>query len=209
MHPDERGQDRAALAASVADPGHGSYSVERRIVHRDGQTVWCHVVGALVKDAAGQPLFALAMLHDLSALRSVEQRLAAEHAEREDVVAALSSLVPRATLELTAADIAQTVMTIEGVDMAAVLDLTNERAVTLALIAPSGAPAHVGEELPPDRTRYLQERAALGPWTSLWDHARTEYLRTWVAVGMRASAYVRRRTAIGSSRSRRGQHDGW
>ena len=190
VHPDERGQDRAALAASMLHPGHGSYSVERRIVHRDGQTVWCHAVGALVKDAAGQPLFALAMLHDLSALRSVEQRLAAEHAEREDVVAALSSLVPRVTLELTAADIAQTVMTIEGVDMAAVLDLTNERAVALALIAPSGAPAHVGEELPPDRTRYLQERAALGPWTSLWDRPRTEYLRAWVAVGMRASAYL-------------------
>jgi PAS domain S-box-containing protein len=190
VHPEERGEDRAALAGSVVDPDFGSYSVERRLVRRDGQTVWCHAVGALVKDAAGQPLFALAMLHDLTAIKSVEQRLAAEHAEREDVMAALSSLVPRATLELTAADIAQTVMTIEGVDMAAVLDLTNEHAVALALIAPPEAPAHVGETLPPDRTQYLQERAARGPWTALWDRARTDYQRAWVAAGMQASAYL-------------------
>jgi PAS domain S-box-containing protein len=52
--------------------------VERRYVHKDGSTVWGHIAGTVVRDAAGAPLCTMAIVNDVSALkralRTSEQR---------------------------------------------------------------------------------------------------------------------------------------
>ena len=54
-----------------------TYTVEKRYVHKDGHEVWVEVAASRVDDAAGQPLYGIRVVRDISARRKAEdhQRL--------------------------------------------------------------------------------------------------------------------------------------
>ncbi|CAN5194726.1 hypothetical protein BH10PLA2_BH10PLA2_10080 [soil metagenome] len=64
-----------------------SYSEEKRDIRKDGSLVWIHVSVSLQRDAAGEPLHAIAILQDISIRKQLEEELrqakeAAEAANR-------------------------------------------------------------------------------------------------------------------------------
>ncbi|WP_447977089.1 PAS domain S-box protein [Candidatus Nitrospira bockiana] len=53
-----------------------TYSIEKRYVRPNGRPVWCHVTASVVRDAAGRPLYFLAVVEDISNRKRVEEALA-------------------------------------------------------------------------------------------------------------------------------------
>ena len=49
--------------------------VEKRYRHKDGRLVWTNLTASLIRDAAGAPLYTVAMVEDVTARRELQQRL--------------------------------------------------------------------------------------------------------------------------------------
>jgi diguanylate cyclase (GGDEF)-like protein len=73
LHPDDRERVLAAFAATHrgAPPFDGEY----RLIARDGRTVWVHDAAVLVRDDAGEPLYAQGYMIDITARREAEASL--------------------------------------------------------------------------------------------------------------------------------------
>ena len=73
-HPDDLPLDedqlRRALAGEI-----DHYAMEKRYLHKAGHTVWVQVTVALIRDAAGAPDYLIAVVQDISARKTTEQRL--------------------------------------------------------------------------------------------------------------------------------------
>ncbi|MEZ4711762.1 MAG: PAS domain S-box protein [Caldilineaceae bacterium] len=92
VHPDEQ-ERSAALNAQLISGERPSYAVEKRYIRRDGSLVWVHVTASSVYDEAGDIVYRLAVVEDIS------QRKAAEAALQE-LNATLEQRVLRRTDEL-------------------------------------------------------------------------------------------------------------
>ena len=92
-HPDDLEADinnaRRLLAGEVAN-----YSMEKRYIRKDGATLWAELTVALVRDAAGAPLYFI------SAIANISARKAAETALR-DLAATLEARVGERTRQLS------------------------------------------------------------------------------------------------------------
>ncbi|MES2209354.1 MAG: PAS domain S-box protein [Chloroflexota bacterium] len=135
----------------------------------------------------------VAVNRDVTALRAAESSLANEFRERAAVAAALARLQPGATARETALLICDELVGLPGVDVAGVIDFLDPgRAVSLAVAGPDGLPFATGQLLPATRAKYLQDRAAQGPWAETL-RPRPEdgrYGQMMAEVGMRAMAYA-------------------
>jgi len=49
--------------------------VEKRYRHKDGRVVWTNLTASLIRDAAGAPLYTVAMVEDVTARRELQERL--------------------------------------------------------------------------------------------------------------------------------------
>jgi PAS domain S-box-containing protein len=54
-----------------------SYDMEKRYVRKDGQIVWTHLTGALVRDVEGRPCYGVAVIQDITARKAAEAALRA------------------------------------------------------------------------------------------------------------------------------------
>ena len=73
-HPDDVAEDDefiAAVAAGTSD----SLERDRRYLHRDGSVVWVHVLAKVIRDQAGEPLYAVSHLQDITARKRSEEKL--------------------------------------------------------------------------------------------------------------------------------------
>lgn len=86
VHPDDRPQAAAVLAAAVADMAH--YLVEYRLLHRDGRVIWVQERGQVVCDAGGIAARIDGVLVDISARKADEAKL---RTAAEDVAALLNA----------------------------------------------------------------------------------------------------------------------
>ena len=70
----QRNQDfmRRALSGEL-----DSYQFEKRYLHRDGQTVWGHLSGSLVRDETGDPLYFVSQIQNITERRASDHALAA------------------------------------------------------------------------------------------------------------------------------------
>ncbi|MAG37041.1 MAG: hypothetical protein CL878_12465 [Dehalococcoidia bacterium] len=73
-HPEDLPRSQAQFQALVAGD-HESYQLEKRFRRKDGVTVWVQLAVALVRDAAGTPDFAFAVVADLTARKQQEVEL--------------------------------------------------------------------------------------------------------------------------------------
>ncbi len=48
------------------------YAIEKRYVRKDGSILWAYLIGALVRDDSGKPVYQLAMVEDLTARKQAE-----------------------------------------------------------------------------------------------------------------------------------------
>lgn len=85
-HPDDVALSRGYLRGLV-DGTIPVLDAQKRYLHRNGDTVWAHVNVSVMRDDAGDPLYLLAQLRDVSAQRAAElalqSRADAEHAARD------------------------------------------------------------------------------------------------------------------------------
>ena len=99
LHPDDR---QRVLEANAADTG-DTWSVDYRMVRRDGRTVWVHNESVLIRDEDGTPLEWVGVCTDLTELREAsEQVRAAEERFRaivEHIPAAVYLDRPDGTME--------------------------------------------------------------------------------------------------------------
>jgi len=52
-----------------------SIQIEKRYVRKDGRTIWAHVAIAMERDAAGQPLYAISVLDDITSRKETDAAL--------------------------------------------------------------------------------------------------------------------------------------
>lgn len=71
-HPDDLAKDRALLAELVAGRIQ-TYTREKRYIRKDGKPVWASVSVSLVRDDAGQPLYFVSIVADISERRAAEE----------------------------------------------------------------------------------------------------------------------------------------
>ena len=85
-HPDDvalsQEQLRRLLSGEV-----GSLLFEKRLVHRDGHTLWALISSSLVRDAQGRPLYLLAHVQDITERKQAEAALRASEERLRTVIA--------------------------------------------------------------------------------------------------------------------------
>ena len=70
-HPDDLNADLSQLH-DLLDGHISSYTMEKRYIRSDGQTVWALLAVSLVRDAEGQPLYFISQVEDISGLKRSE-----------------------------------------------------------------------------------------------------------------------------------------
>jgi diguanylate cyclase (GGDEF)-like protein/PAS domain S-box-containing protein len=97
LHPDDR--ERVLEENERTNRTGEPFSIEYRMIHKDGHPVWLRDEAVLVRDSAGKPLYWQGVFLEIGRQKEAEQRLA----EAEDRYRALVEQVPAVTYTLTAA----------------------------------------------------------------------------------------------------------
>ena len=72
-HPDDRDVDEELYRRQVKGEI-GFYSVEKRFVRRDGRAIWCSIRSSTVRDAAGNFLYGVRVVQDITARKEADLR---------------------------------------------------------------------------------------------------------------------------------------
>jgi diguanylate cyclase (GGDEF)-like protein/PAS domain S-box-containing protein len=75
IHPDDLADGRWNTFERVLRGEMDHYQVEKRLVRPDGGWVWAHITCSLVRDDAGQPVFAVAVMEDVTERHALQERL--------------------------------------------------------------------------------------------------------------------------------------
>ncbi|NTW36741.1 MAG: PAS domain S-box protein, partial [Syntrophobacteraceae bacterium] len=73
-HPDDLSAD-AELYQALLRGDRASYTIDKRYLRKDGQTVWGHLAVSLVRDAAGSPLNTVVVCEDITEQKRLEEGL--------------------------------------------------------------------------------------------------------------------------------------
>ena len=88
-HPDDVAEDERLLG-EVKAGARDAYTLEKRMVRRDGTLLWAHLTVAAVRDAEGRPRYTVGMTKDITERRLIE----AELRRRERELASLTDNSP-------------------------------------------------------------------------------------------------------------------
>jgi PAS domain S-box-containing protein len=91
-HPDDVAEDRAFMAAAIAG-GPDSHEREKRYVCKDGSILWARVRGEVIRDEAGNALYFVSHLQDISERRAAEQKLRESERRLRSVIDNTPSLI--------------------------------------------------------------------------------------------------------------------
>ena len=80
IHPDYVNSDQPVYRDKMLRGEIDSFSSERLYRRKDGSDLWVNRTVSLVKDAAGEPLYFIRIIEDISDRKQAENRLAMEHA---------------------------------------------------------------------------------------------------------------------------------
>ena len=85
-HPDEQRDDEALIRNTVDHRKNVAIAKEKRYVRKDGSVMWAQRSGVIVRDAAGEPLYALGSIEDISQYRASQETLQALNESLKAVV---------------------------------------------------------------------------------------------------------------------------
>ena len=74
VHPDFRDTERRLYTGDLLSGKLQSYASERPYIRKDGSPIWVNRTISLVKDAAGQPLYYVRVIEDISERKAAEER---------------------------------------------------------------------------------------------------------------------------------------
>jgi two-component system CheB/CheR fusion protein len=87
-HPDDR-ESNVAAARHLMGGETNDYVVDKRYIRKDGQVIWVHVTGTVVRDSAGRAVHALAVVQDITDRRRAEEALREADRRKDDWLAIL------------------------------------------------------------------------------------------------------------------------
>ncbi len=90
-HPDDWGADSAMFTELVAGR-RNRYQVEKRFRHQQGRWVWGRLSVSLVRDAAGQPQFAIAMVEDITERKRAQEATEEIKRQQEAILSNISDI---------------------------------------------------------------------------------------------------------------------
>lgn len=88
-HSQDRRRDMNGLAKVLRGKA-DAWSVEKRLIRKDGSVIWVGVNGAALRNAAGRTVKIMAMISDITARKQAEQALNDRSAELRKLAAALT-----------------------------------------------------------------------------------------------------------------------
>ena len=80
VHPDYRFSDRAKYLDPMRNEELQSFASERKFLRKDGSSIWVNRTVSLVRDAAGNPLYFIRIVEDISERKQAEEVLVRERA---------------------------------------------------------------------------------------------------------------------------------
>ena len=80
VHPDYRFSDRAKYMDPMRNDAVASFASERKFLRKDGSSLWVNRTVSLVRDAAGNPLYFIRIVEDISERKQAEEVLVRERA---------------------------------------------------------------------------------------------------------------------------------
>jgi diguanylate cyclase (GGDEF)-like protein/PAS domain S-box-containing protein len=80
VHPDYRFSDRSKYSEPIISDEVRSFTSERKFIRKDGTSLWVNRTVSMVRDAAGEPLYFLRIVEDITERKQAEERQAMEHA---------------------------------------------------------------------------------------------------------------------------------
>lgn len=80
VHPDYRFSDRSKYNKPILSDELPSFTSERKFIRKDGSSLWVNRTVSLVRDAAGEPLYFIRIIEDITERKQTENRQAMEHA---------------------------------------------------------------------------------------------------------------------------------
>jgi PAS domain S-box-containing protein len=91
-HPDDRTNDRDCFERQVAGTD-GGYTVEKRLVCKDGRVIWALVTSSSVYDSAGRFLYGIRVLQDITARKHAEEMVRDNEQRLRQLLEALPAAV--------------------------------------------------------------------------------------------------------------------
>ncbi|MCA9973051.1 MAG: PAS domain S-box protein, partial [Anaerolineales bacterium] len=86
-HPEDAANDMALYQELIAGD-RNLYHIEKRYIAKDGRLVWVQLIASLVRDADGEPQFAIGLVHDITTQKESQQELQRYRDRLEELVAA-------------------------------------------------------------------------------------------------------------------------
>ncbi len=183
---------RAALEELAREVRGGPWLTEVDVATPDGARRRLLTTVAPMRDPDGSLTAYLTVCRDVTELRAAQARLAHDAQVRAVLIETVTSIGPDSSLREAAQRVCEALVTLPGIDGAAVEAFVGETDVeVIARTAPPMRhPSIPGERIEPERARYLRERAGHGAWAESWEpgaprHGRTPRGRE----GLRAAAY--------------------
>lgn len=90
-HPDDREADLVLFTELMAGK-RNRYQVEKRYRHKQGHWVWVRLSVSLVRDAAGQPQFAISMVEDITERKRAEKAAEEIRRQQEAILSNISDI---------------------------------------------------------------------------------------------------------------------
>ncbi len=79
VHPDYRFTDQSKYRTQLMQDAVPAFSSERKFLRKDGSAIWVNRTVSLVHDAAGQPLYFIRIIEDITQRKQAEMRQTMEH----------------------------------------------------------------------------------------------------------------------------------
>jgi diguanylate cyclase (GGDEF)-like protein/PAS domain S-box-containing protein len=97
IHPDHVGADQDNYRERMLNGEIDTYRSERQYTRKDGSDLWVHRTVSLARNAAGEPLYFIRVIEDISERKRAEKRQAMEHAVTQVLADAesLADAIPR------------------------------------------------------------------------------------------------------------------
>ncbi|MBI2288843.1 MAG: PAS domain S-box protein, partial [Betaproteobacteria bacterium] len=90
VHPDYRFTDRISYRQPILSNERQSFASERKFVRKDGSSLWVNRTVSLVRNAAGEPLYFIRIVEDITDRKQVEMALRDSEVRYRSVIAAIA-----------------------------------------------------------------------------------------------------------------------